>query len=255
MFQTTKKYLALSLSIFALASIQPAMAKSELEISNSMSEDQKAVVNDLIHQFIMNNPEVLLESVELYQKRLEEEKNAESKKASADLIADIKSSVLDVPYTGNKEADLVVVEFLDYNCGFCKRGFQTVNQLLEDQQDNVKVAFIDLPVLGASSREAAKYAVAAQLQDKYFEYHVKLFEDKRAKTEATFLDIAKGLGLDPEKLKADANGEEVDAILKRNRDLANKLGISGTPAFIVGSEFVPGYIPYDTMKAMIKDQK
>lgn len=257
MFQTATKFLGVSLAVLALSGAgTPANAETKnIDISASMSDEQKAVVNDMIHQFIMNNPEVLLESVELYQKRLEEEKVAESKKASEDLVNEIKSAKLDVPYAGNKDSDFLVVEFLDYNCGFCKRGYEAVAELLEKDGDNVKIAFIELPVLGQSSREAAKYALAAKMQDKYFDFHVALFKDPGPKTEANFVKIAEKLGLDTEKLKADAQSDAVKETLDRNRDVADKLGISGTPAFIVGSEFVPGYIPFSTMKTMIDSQK
>ena len=232
-----------------------APAQADTKIDSSMSEDQKAVVNDMIHQFIMNNPEVLMESVELYHKRLAEEKSKGAKEASGNLLDDIKSKDLKVPYGGNADAEFLIVEFMDYNCGYCKRGFDAVQQAIADKELDVKVAFVDLPVLGNSSREAAKFALAADMQGKYFDFHIALFEKKGAKSEALFKTISDELGMDFEKLKADANGKEVAALLLRNRELADGLGISGTPAFIIGDEFVPGYIPFESMKPMITSQQ
>ncbi|MEC7701637.1 MAG: DsbA family protein [Pseudomonadota bacterium] len=247
----------LSLAVLAVSAlgVAPAVAKEKASAENmiALSEAQKTEVNDMIHQFIMNNPEVLLESVELYQQRLEDERASKSKTASKDLLADIKAGKLDVPFAGDLESDFLVVEFLDYNCGFCKRGFTAVQGVME--KGGVKFAFIDLPVLGNSSREAAKYALAAKIQGKYVEFHDELFKQPSARSENGFVKIAEQIGLDVDKLKADANGDVVKAELERNRALADKLGISGTPAFIVEDEFVPGYVPEETLQSMIDEQK
>jgi protein-disulfide isomerase len=253
MFQNTFKILSLPLALLAFSTMQPAKAAEDIEAS--LSEAQTSAVNDMIHQFIMNNPEVLLESVELYQKRLASEQVAVAAQASGDVVAEIKSGAFAVPFAGNLESDILVVEFLDYNCGFCRRGFDAIQTLIADEDHDVKIAFVELPVLGQSSREAAKFALAADMQGKYFEFHTALFGNAGPKSEKTFVKIAEGLELDIDKLKADANGDEVEAILERNRDVANRLNISGTPAFIVGTEFVPGYIPYETMKSMLETQK
>ena len=253
MFQNTFKILSLPLALLAFSTMQPAKAADD--VAASLSKDQASAVNDMIHQFIMKNPEVLLESVELYQKRLESEKVAVAAQASGDVVAEIKSGALDVPFAGDLDSDTMIVEFLDFNCGFCRRGFDAIQSLIADEDHPVKVAFIDLPVLGKSSREAAKFALAAKMQGKYFEFHMALFGNAGLKSESSFIKIAKELELDIDKLKADANGEAVEAILERNREIANRLNISGTPAFIIGTEFVPGYIPYETMKSMLETQK
>lgn len=248
------KNIGLTCAVLACSFFTPLSAHAEGVPSEftALNKEQQEAVNDMIHQFIMKNPEVLLESVELYQMRLEEEKTQKAQQASKTLVSDILAKNVDVPVAGNTEPDILVVEFLDYNCGYCKRGFETVQDVLEI--DNAQVAFIDLPVLGNSSREAAKYALAAKLQGKYFEFHTALFEKPSVRSEAGFLEVAADLGLDADKLKADANGKEVQALLDQNRELADKLGVSGTPAFIVGEEFVPGYIPFSSMEPMIKAQ-
>tara|TARA_R110000868_G_scaffold394439_1_gene665788 strand:+ start:1517 stop:2278 length:762 start_codon:yes stop_codon:yes gene_type:complete len=253
MFQRGLKLFGFGAAALLLCFTAPVQADAKGQ--KQMSEDQKTAVNDMIHQFIMSNPEVLLESVELYQKRLADEKAQQSEAASTDLVSSIKSKDLNVPFGGNPDAEFMIVEFLDYNCGYCQRGFEAVQKVIADKDLDVKVAFVDLPVLGNSSREAAKFALAADMQGKYFEFHSALFEKSGAKSEALFKTVAADLGLDFDKLKADANGEDVKALLDRNRALADELGISGTPAFIIGSEFVPGYIPFESMQTMISSQK
>ncbi len=254
MFQRRIGKLGLALAACSALVASPAIAKEKKADAPApaLSEAQKTEVNDMIHQFIMNNPEVMLESVELYQKRLEDERVAQSKNASKDLVADIKSGKFDVAFAGDLDSDFLIVEFVDYNCGFCKRGFEAVSALMD--QGGYKFAFVDLPVLGNSSREAAKYALAAKMQGKYVEFHIALFKQPSARTEVGFQKIADELGLDFEKLKADANGEAVKAELESHREAADKLGISGTPAFIIGDEFVPGYVPLETMQSMIDEQ-
>jgi protein-disulfide isomerase len=253
MFQRGLKLFGFGAAALLLSLAAPAEANAKDK--TAFSDAQKAEMNEMIHQFILENPEVLMKSVELYQQRQADKKSEQSKKASGDLVSNIRSKDLNVPYGGNPDAEFMIVEFLDYNCGYCQRGFEAVQKVIADKELDVKVAFVDLPVLGNSSREAAKFALAANMQDKYFEFHSALFEKKGAKSEALFKAVADELGLDFAKLKADANGKEVAALLERNRNLADELGISGTPAFIIGSEFVPGYIPFETMQTMISSQK
>ena len=110
-----------------------------------------------------------------------------------------------------------------------------------------------MTILGESSLLAAKWALASQKQDKYFEFHQALMEFRGQKTEEELSKIAMGLGMDVEKLKADANEDEIQMALDKNRELAESIGVSGTPAFIIGDQVVRGYVPYATMEGMIEE--
>ena len=145
----------------------------------------------------------------------------------------------DAPVAGNPKGDITVVEFFDYNCGYCKRGFHNIRELIE-KDSNVRVVFKELPILSKDSEEAAKIALAARAQGKYWELHQALIDSKGRVTEAFALETAGKLGLDVEKLKADKDSDAVKGELARVEALARKMNITGTPHFLVGSEAIGG---------------
>jgi protein-disulfide isomerase len=154
----------------------------------------------------------------------------------------------DAPVAGNPDGDITIVEFFDYNCGYCKRGFHNVLKLIETDP-KVRVVFKELPILSKDSEEAAKIALAARAQGKYWEMHRALIESKGRVTEAFALDQAKKLGLDVAKLKVDKDGEPVKAELARVEALARKMNINGTPHFLVGNEGIGG-APEDLLELL-----
>jgi len=132
-----------------------------------------------------------------------------------------------------------VVEFFDYNCGYCKRGFSDVAKLI-DQDKNVRVVFKEFPILRDESEQASKVALAARMQGKYWEVHRDLISTKGLVNEAVALKVAEAHGLDMVKLKADMASPEVKAEIDRVKDLAQKLAINGTPHFLVGDRAIGG---------------
>ncbi len=140
---------------------------------------------------------------------------------------------------GNPEGDITVVEFFDYNCGYCKRGMPEIQKLI--QKDNrVRVVFKELPILSKGSEEAAKAALAAKRQGKYWEFHQAMLSNKGQANEASSLKAAESLGIDLEKFKTDMKSAAVTEELDQMKALAKKMGISGTPHFLVGDKSIPG---------------
>ncbi len=135
------------------------------------------------------------------------------------------------PVAGNPDGDITVVEFFDYNCGYCKRGFGDIAKLVETDK-NVRVVFKEFPILREESEQASKVALAAKNQGKYWEVHRALISTKGLVNEAVALKAAEGLGLDMVKLKADMASPEVKAELDRVKELAKTLQINGTPHFL-----------------------
>ena len=132
-----------------------------------------------------------------------------------------------------------MVEFFDYNCGYCKRGLGGVVKLIESDP-KVRVVFKELPILSKGSEEAARVALAARKQGKYWEVHRALLSARGQANEASALKLAEELGLDMEQLKADMESAEVKAEIAQSEDLAKKMGVNGTPHFLVGDRSVPG---------------
>jgi protein-disulfide isomerase len=146
---------------------------------------------------------------------------------------------------------ITVVEFFDYNCGYCKRGFPELAKLI-DKDSKVRVVFKELPILSKGSEEAARVALAARLQGKYWEVHRALLESKGQANEAVALKIAEKLGLDMAKLKKDTESSEIKAEIERVRELATKMGINGTPHFLVGDRGIAG-APEDLYEQLAKN--
>lgn len=207
----------------------------------------KAEVEKIVHDYIMNNGQVILDSVEQFQRKSMEAKQADGLARHRDtLFKDEKS-----PFIGNEKGDVVVIEFFDYNCGYCKRVLPQVQSITEKDK-NVKVVFREFPILGPTSETASKWALAAHKQGKYFEFHRGMMEHKGAINQEALDAVAKAAGLDLAKAKTDAESSDVIILIEKNRLLASEMGITGTPAFIIGDEVVPGALGEEELLAKIE---
>jgi protein-disulfide isomerase len=204
----------------------------------AFSGGQKAAIEKIVKDYLLANPELLAEVSKLLDAKIEKEQADKMKVALADNAKDIFRRV-DSPLAGNKDGDITVTEFFDYNCGYCKKSYSDIAKLIAGDS-KVRVVFKELPILSKGSDEAARVAVASRLQGKYWEVHGALLESKAQANEATALKIAEKLGLDMVKLKKDMDGPEVKGELQASRDLAAKLGINGTPHFLVGDKSIAG---------------
>jgi len=202
------------------------------------SPDQKQQIQEIIKDYLVANPEIFLEVQTALEDKMEKDQAAKLKLAIADNAAAIYRAP-DASVAGNADGDITVVEFFDYNCGYCKRGLADVAKLVETDP-KVRVVFKELPILSKGSEEAAHVALAAKKQGKYWEIHKAMLGAKGHMDEASALRIAEKLGLDMEKLKADMASPEVKTEIARDEALAKKMGVNGTPHFLVGDRAIPG---------------
>jgi protein-disulfide isomerase len=199
--------------------------------------DEKRII-DIVHDYLTKNPEILVEMTTELDKRQQAEQAAAQEKVISDNAEAIFRSPL--AYTaGNPDGDVTVVEFFDYNCGFCKRALPDVVKLV-DNDDKVRFVFKELPIFGEESEGAAKAALAAGKQGKYFEMHQKLFSDPGKADKDKALKIAQEIGLDVPQLEKDMESPEVQKALDEAKDLAQKLGLQGTPLYLIGDRTIPG---------------
>jgi len=226
----------------------PIMCNS-LVSQESFKDKEKEEIRQIIEEYIMENPEVILNSVAKMRSREKEEEKLIAKKNLIELKDEIMWNPTD-PVGGNIMGDVTVVEFFDYRCGYCKRFSTALNEVLKED-DNVRVVFKELPVLGANSDLAARAAIAASRQNLYNDFHKRMMELKGSFDESQLFSIAKDVGLDVERLKKDMELRGVQGILDDTRELANKLSISGTPAIIIGDELIRGAIDTDRLKFLI----
>ena len=218
--------------------------------AEGFSDAQKKDINAMIEAYIKENPKALLDSVVKYQ---EEQAAAEQEKMDEGVKTFIPSlkEHADLPFIGNKDGDVTIVEFFDYNCGYCKKAYTELQKII-DEDKKVKVVFIDLPILGPNSHVVSKWALAAQKQDKYFDYHKTLMNFQGQKTDETLEKLAKEAGLDVAKLKKDKEDPSIEKAIARNQALATSVSVQGTPGFIINDQIIRGYMEAAQMKEMIK---
>ena len=152
---------------------------------------------------------------------------------------------------GNPQGNVTMVEFFDYNCGYCKRALPDMLELLKTNP-NLKFVLKEFPVLGEGSVEAARVAVAVRMQDatgkKYLEFHQKLLGGRGQADKARALAAAKDVGFDMARIEKDMNSDEAKTTIDENLKLADAIGVSGTPTYVVGNEVVVGAVGLDTLK-------
>lgn len=236
-----------------LATPAPAAepVKATADVGSVLNEGQSRAVEALVRQFILDHPEVIIESMQNYQIR---QQLAEQEAATAALAThrdEIKNDS-SAPVVGNPKGDVTVVEFFDYRCAYCKRVLLSVRELLESDK-NVRYVFKELPILGPDSVVASRAALAAWsiAPEKYFAFHGALMEARGNLGEEQVLEIAEKAGLDRKKVKDGMASPEAQKTIERNLELAQKLRIQGTPAFVVGETLVPGAVDLDQLKDLV----
>lgn len=238
---------AVALGLWLAASAAPAMAQGQ-----PLSPEQRKAVTDLVRETILKNPEIIQDAlIELERRNTVAQADAQRSAVAAEkarITAPATSVII-----GNPEGDITLVEFMDYNCGFCKRAMEDVTALSK-ADPKLRVVLKDFPILGPDSVEASRVAVAVknQLQGaKYFEFHNKLMGVKGKVNAAKALDIAKEAGADVAQLKKDMEAPATKAAIEDTVALGDRLGLTGTPAFIIGDEIVFGAVGQAALKAKI----
>ena len=227
----------------------PAMAQSGKQLP---TEDVE-VIEKIIRDYLLKNPEVLIEAMEVLEARRKEITLARQR----DVIAANRPALFEDKNSfavGSAEADVTVVEFFDYRCPYCKRSLSTVMTTIE-RDPNVRVVFKEYPILGEDSVIAARAAIASMRQGKYLEYHNALMRTRGKLDQAAVLQVAAEVGLDTKTLQTDMNRREVSDIISANRSLAQTLGVTGTPAFIIGDTLVPGALTQRRMAELIEEAR
>jgi len=234
---------ALAVMVALAAIAVPASAQQ-----NETLTDQ-AKIEQIVHDYLMAHPEVIIEAVDKYQK--DQEKASAQKQAQA--LVDRRDELLHTaadPVIGNPNGDVTIVEFFDYRCPYCKSVAASFIDLYE-KDGKVRLVLKEFPILGPESEFASKAALAAQKQGKYREFHLAMMTFKGKLTDDDVRRLAGQVGIDVDKLQQDMKDPAIADTINRNYALAEALGIKGTPAFILGNELVPGAITADEMQKRI----
>ena len=213
-------------------------AASDPAPASAFTPAQRQELQAIIKDILINNPEVLLEAqnaLESKMDKIQAERMAVAIKDNASELFRPAAS----PVVGNAKGDVPVIEFFDYNCGYCKKAFLDLAKLMEKDK-KVRVILKEFPILAKGSEEASRVALAAKMQGKYWEFHQAMLSSQGQANEASALRVAEKLGLDMARLKKDMASPEVKKEIDDTRQLASKMGIQGTPHFIVGDRIIPG---------------
>lgn len=235
----------------ALAYATLVSAEPDAPASATFSAEQRTEIGTIVRDYLLQNPEVLVDVSRELEKRQQEKQAATSLKVLTDNKATVYKSSADF-VLGNPDGDVTVVEFFDYNCGYCKRAIGELIKLSK-ADPKVRIVLKETPIFGGeSSVFAAKAAMAAKAQGKYLEFHLALMAERQVTPEVV-LKVAERVGLDVTKLKADILSPDHDKTLKETIALAEQLGIEGTPGFLIDSTVNPGYVPAEVLQQIIGD--
>lgn len=213
-----------------------------------------AELQAMMRDYIVNHPEVLQEAMAEFEKRqqvAESEKARSAVKSNAETIFNSPRQVT----VGDRQGDVTLVEFFDYNCGYCKQAHGDLTALMSSDK-KLRVVLKEFPVLGPGSVEAAQVAVAVRMQDptgeKYLAFHDKLLTSRGQADKAKAMAAANDVGVDMAKLTTDMASDEVKASLEESFKLAEQLGLNGTPSYVVGSDVVVGAVGLAALKDKVK---
>lgn len=215
------------------------------------AELDKTAVETIVREYLIQNPEVIREAlIELDRREKEAEQNARLKAVSdsSDILFNSTRQVV----LGNPEGKVTLVEFFDYNCGYCKRAHGDMTKLIEENPD-LRVVLKEFPVLGQGSVEAAQVAVAvnAVAPEKYEAFHEALLMQRGQANRDAALKAATDLGISEADITKAGNAELAAETIEEVYSLANRLGLTGTPSYVIGNEVVMGAVGYDELKSKL----
>lgn len=238
---------ALAAAAIAFGVAAPAQAQS------SLSEADKAELEQTIRNYILEHPEIIVEAIEKLRQREQAQatqRQTETLESRGEELRYDPGS----PVIGNPEGDVVIVEFFDYRCPYCKRVAEPLRKVVKED-GNIRLVMKEYPILSEESVTAAKAALAAHAQGRYEDFHFTLMTDPGALNADKIFGVAESLGLDMEKLRADMDSPEVAAQLTKVDDLGEALNVRGTPAFVIGDELVPGAISIEEMRQRVRQAR
>ena len=220
---------------------------------NELSVNERDMLRTEIRSYLLENPEVLTEAIAVLKDR---EKNS-ANMSEAQLVQSHYDAIVNDATSwegGNPEGDIILVEFIDYRCGNCRTAHSEVKELVRSD-GNIRYIIKEYPILGPKSELASRFSIATRLvagDDAYETMYNGLFVYKGAITSASLMGLANNLGLDGAAISALLNDPKIDQIMGRSVGLGQKLGINGTPTFIMNGQMLRGYVPLEKMRALAK---
>lgn len=201
---------------------------------------ERAKIETVVREYILANPEIITDALKELQSR------------EVGKLVSANRAAFETPYAGafagDPSGDVTLVEFFDYACGYCRTSVPVIDRLLSEDK-RLRVVYRELPVLGPDSEAAAYASLAAASAGKYGAFHHQLFAAGRPEL-ATLARVAAANGVAAAAPTAEARAE-----IDKNRQLADAIGVTGTPAFIVGDKVFRGAVDYETLRQAITDAR
>ncbi|WP_163272650.1 DsbA family protein [Chelativorans alearense] len=244
-----KTVFAAALSALAASGLALDAARAE---ENPQAGFSRSEIEGIVREYLLSNPEIMYE----VQAALEEKQRREQAANSQKVLAEASDQIFNSPHdgvVGNPEGDVTVVEFFDYNCGFCKRALSDMETLVE-KDGNLRFVLKEFPILGPDSQKAHVVSMAfrALMPEKYGEFHTRLLGSSGRATEESAMKIALELGADEAALREEMKNPEIVEAFNTTYELANKLQITGTPSYVVGQEVVFGALGGEVLSEKIE---
>ena len=223
---------------------------------SKMSAAERALLQEEIRLYLLENPEIIMEAVEVLRKK-EQQAAIQS---DLELVKKNKKAIFDDGFSfigGNPNGDITLVEFVDYRCGYCKKAHNEVEKLLSTD-GNIRFVIKEFPILGDDSLVLSKFALAIKTihgDEIYKLVHDILIKMKSPPSEKAFNQIMSNLNLDANLVKSAMESNEVNGMIAYTRTLAEKLKISGTPTFIMNDELIRGYVPFDALINIVYNKR
>ena len=236
------------LPLLAIVATAAFIPDSRAESSATPGLDREAV-RKIVREYLFEHPEVIEEAIQVLRAKRESRQQDRVRAALRDHDKALRSHPMS-PVSGNPKGDVTLVEFFDYQCGYCKQSLKPVRDLLETDRQ-LRIVWKEYPILGPVSRFAARVAMASKKQGRYLEFHVVVMGSRGKLTEDRVMAIAGSVGLDVQRLRRDMEDPAIDNYLDETIRLARVLGIRGTPAFVIGDTLVPGVVGGARLKELI----
>lgn len=227
------------------------MAPLNVSAADKTATISQDALGEAIRTYLLENPDVMAEVFENTQKYLiseDEKRQSETLKKNSDALYNDERDFS----IGNPDAPITIVEFFDYNCGYCKRAFPDIMKLTQKNPD-VRVIFKEFPILGPASEQAARVALASKGNGKYFAIHQSLLNARGSVSGTALSSLIEKHGLNADEIVTRGKNKDIDAHIKDVRNLAQSLGVSGTPAFIIDNQLFSGALSYDDMQSLIDE--
>ncbi len=241
--------------ILAAAFAALALPSQALDITN-MTPEERSIFRQEVRAYLLENPKVIMEAVAVLEQQQAASQGAQDKT----LVQVNAEEIFNDGYSwvgGNPDGDITLVEFVDYRCGFCRRAHDEVKELVAED-GNIRVIMKEFPILGESSTQSARFAIAVKQlagAEAYEAANDALIRMRADANEVTLKRLAKTLKLDGDAIFAHMDSADVSLEIQRTRELAQRLRISGTPTFVLQDDMLRGYLPKEDMAAIVADKR